>query len=55
MEIRIWQEIDEFDLPTYHAKVEVVYDNISKSFEGHNLNYILEMVNDYVRETFMEN
>lgn len=55
MEIRIWQEIDEYDLPTYHARVEVVYDNISKSFERHSLNSLLEVIEDYVRETFMEN
>jgi len=52
MEIKIWQEIDEFELITYKAKIEIVYDNISKEFERHTLNTLIEVVNDYIRETF---
>jgi len=52
MEIKIWQEIDDFELITYKAKVEIVYDNICKEFERHTLNALIEVVDDYIRETF---
>lgn len=52
MEIKIWEEVDEWGEITYKAKVEVVYDNISKTFEEINLDILVESVEEYIRETF---
>ena len=54
MEIKIWQEIDEFDLITYKARVEVVYDNIYKEIERHTLSSLLEVLDTYIRDTFAD-
>ena len=52
MEIKIWEEIDDFGEVVYKAKVVVVYDNINKSFENIDLEKIIQNVEEHIRETY---
>lgn len=54
MEIKVWEEFDEFDIPVYKAKVSVVYEDFVKILTAETLSDLIVKINDTIHDSFGE-
>ena len=54
MEIKVWEEFDEFYIPVYKAKVSVVYEDFVKELSAETLNDLIIKINNTIHDSFGE-
>jgi hypothetical protein len=52
MEIKIWEEFDDFNIPQYKAKVSVVYEDFEKVIVEDTLQDLIRQLETTIHDSF---